>query len=721
MNNKFQKIRGMSLGEICFRLKENTITKKEHISYIKNKYFNIKIQKPIKQGETNNIFFTDTYAHKNRVNLQKNFLNLKNNLEQAEQILNGELVLLGENITLTEKTDWHNDPLEFVLWPLKFYTEVQKDKALKLCDIKYIWELNRHQFLVLLGMAYWFTGDEKYAKKAAQYILSWIEENPLNVGVNWTSSLELAVRSISWLWVVSLCRNSQHFGSEFNRQFLYSIYDQCHHIEKHLSLYSSPYNHYIGEAAALHVLGMKFSNVLKRAEKWETLGWEILVQECEKQFHVDGLTVEQATFYHHFTLGFYLQSILLRIINNKDVPDVVLNRVEKALEVSMYIALPDKTLPMIGDIDNARSLFFDLEHSWDFRGLLSLGAVLFKRSDFKHQSPDVTLEMTWLCSDKMIEDFIAMEICLPKETSKAFYSSGYFVSRDTWEDDSNYFCFDCGEIADGLHQSEIPSAAHGHADALSFALSAFGRNFLVDGGFFTYFGELEWHKYFRQEEAHNTVRVGNFRQAEYCGRLTWKKVKSPRLLTWETNSDYDFVAGRIDYSSEVFHERKLIYLKKKFWLVNDFVFSNHNDVESYLHFDPEVELIHDENSKIIVASIGEVGIVIQYFYNAEIQAIKGGFVPSDGWVGQGYGIKKPAWRVELKWEKASNLYLFPMLIVPYRNQAAHVEIYKNEWSSSQGKIDFNSLVDINGVDSSIKINAESNKIALKYGQQFFEF
>lgn len=51
--------------------------------------------------------------------------------------------------------------------------------------------------------------------------------------------------------------------------------------------------------------------------------------------------------------------------------------------------------------------------------------------------------------------------------------------------------FDCGLL--GME----PLAGHGHADALSFALRAFGSDVLVDPGTYDYFSYPTWREYFR--------------------------------------------------------------------------------------------------------------------------------------------------------------------------------------------------------------------------------
>jgi hypothetical protein len=611
-------------------------------------------------------FFTEGWDKSTRSEFISEYFNSSSWVAQANRLLLGQIRLLGRRMIIPFSGGWHADPVKDGNWPRKFYFFAAKKRRVSGWDIKFVWEINRQQYLIVLAKAYWLTGDERFAAKAVSAIDSWIDENPYNKGVNWTSSLELAIRTISWLWTYFLCQGSNSFTDKFQSRFFLSIYRQATYIEKHLSIYSSPYNHLIGEAASLHIIGSLFP-MFDSGRRWEKLGWSIMANTVCHQFHEDGMSVEQASFYHHFTLGFYLQSIFLRRNNKKRVPAKMLERIEKALEFSMYLAKPDGTLPMVGDIDNARSLYFDLYHSWDFRGFLSLGAVLFKRPDFKRQSSGICEELLWLASENDLKLFMDLETSEPATISSAFRKSGYFISRDNWFDDSNYLCFDCGPMAAGLSSGSAPSAAHGHADALSFELVVAGKSFVVDGGFYTYFGELDWHRHFRREEAHNTLSIGDYRQADYCGRLKWQNVRNPELIRWQSEKRYDAVSGAMDFGGGVVHLRQMAYVKDHFWLLRDFVENADNDgtVESFMHFSPKVDLRAEPENCQMVASRGNVGLIVKYCPSVELRLEKGGEHPASGWVAHGYGIKFPAWRAVFSWQNCIRPGPFAMLMFPF--------------------------------------------------------
>jgi len=65
-------------------------------------------------------------------------------------------------------------------------------------DHKIIWELNRHQYWLQLGRAYWLTGDSRYARAIVEQMESWLNGNPPLTGINWASMLEIGFRAISW-------------------------------------------------------------------------------------------------------------------------------------------------------------------------------------------------------------------------------------------------------------------------------------------------------------------------------------------------------------------------------------------------------------------------------------------------------------------------------------------------------------------------------------------
>src|SRR6185436_2862424 len=148
------------------------------------------------------------------------------------------------------------------------------------------------------------------------------------------------------------------------------------------STYTSPNTHLIGEAAALYAGGMLFSE-LKQARHWRSFGESILIQEAERQVLDDGVHCELSSYYHCYALEFYLNALALARHNGSDFPKTVMSRVESMLEAILHMARPDGSIPLLSDDDGGQASGFCHTGYRDIRHLLSTGAVLFGRSDFK--------------------------------------------------------------------------------------------------------------------------------------------------------------------------------------------------------------------------------------------------------------------------------------------------------------------------------------------------
>ena len=59
-------------------------------------------------------------------------------------------------------------------------------------DHKWIWELNRHQHLIVLAQAHLLTGRYEFISEIEGELASWLAQNPFVRGINWASALEVA-------------------------------------------------------------------------------------------------------------------------------------------------------------------------------------------------------------------------------------------------------------------------------------------------------------------------------------------------------------------------------------------------------------------------------------------------------------------------------------------------------------------------------------------------
>jgi heparinase II/III-like protein len=118
---------------------------------------------------------------------------------RADRSIRGWFSLLGlADINFGVPCDWLLEPLSGRRGTLEHWSRIKYLDAEVAGDKKVTWELNRHQHFVTLGQAYWLTGDERYARAFASQVSSWMDANPPNRGINWASSLEVALRRQSY-------------------------------------------------------------------------------------------------------------------------------------------------------------------------------------------------------------------------------------------------------------------------------------------------------------------------------------------------------------------------------------------------------------------------------------------------------------------------------------------------------------------------------------------
>ncbi|HEY0458835.1 MAG TPA: heparinase II/III family protein, partial [Pyrinomonadaceae bacterium] len=364
-------------------------------------------------------------------------------LERAEKITEGKFDLLGyTNLDFGNlPIDWHFEPLSGKHLPLKHWKRFDELDTTETGDKKIVWELNRHQHFFTLGLAFRLTGEERYAAAFARHIDSWMEQNPPGMGINWFSSLEVALRAISWIWAFHFFKDSDSFTPALFQKALKYLYLHGRHIEKYLSVYYSPNTHLTGEALGLYYLGSQLE-IFERARHWRALGEEILFAELDRQIHADGVYFEQSTWYGRYTADFYTHFLILKTFDTDDTAPLLQEKLESKLQsmldFQMYITQPDGTTPLIGDDDGGRSLPLSAAQPDDFGGVLATAAIVFGRGDYKFAAGQLREETLWLLGADGVKSFDNLRAFEPRQASKFFAEGGYFAMRDGWTDTDNF-------------------------------------------------------------------------------------------------------------------------------------------------------------------------------------------------------------------------------------------------------------------------------------------
>lgn len=562
---------------------------------------------------------------------------------RADRLCDGHFDFLGHRrLSFGQPIDWHLDPIAGRRSPLVHWSRLDPLDASVVGDSKIVWELNRHQWLVHLGEAYRLTGDERYAVVCATRLRAWMRANPPGFGINWTSSLEVALRLVAWCWTIQLFRRADAMSPWLFAELARWIAIHATRVEKYLSYYFSPNTHLTGEALGLFYAGTLFREHDKAAA-WRTRGARVLVEEIERQVHPDGVYFEQSTYYQRYTVEIYLHFLILAARNGIAVPPVVAERVQAMLDFLLSVRHPNGSMPQIGDSDGGWILPFELRGSDDLRGVFSTAAAFFLRPDYAWAAGGPTLETFWLLGEDGLTAFDALDPSPPERPpSSVFRDGGYVVMRSGWAPDDHQLLFDVGPL--GCSHS----GGHGHADLLSVQCAAFGEPYLADAGTGSYTAAPAWRDHFRTTVAHSTVLVDGLGQAVPAGPFGWHARPRAHLRRWVSTAAYDLAdadhAAYQTLADPVVHRRRVLYIKPRYWvLVDDLDGKEEHQVDLGFQF-ARLSVTPEADSWVRARGKGGRGLAVGAWCTTPLERsiAAGALDPIRGWLSPEYDQARPA-------------------------------------------------------------------------------
>ncbi len=478
----------------------------------------------------------------------------------AASIMRHEFDLLGSGPQqLGTPLPWHTDFKTGRQWPQVYCSDIEYNELDRPTDVKVPWELSRCQHFTRLGQAYWLTGDESYATEFVAETTDWIAANPLSYGVNWACAMDVALRAVNWIWgfhffsVSDACRDPS-----FRSRFLRALFQHGEFIVRHLEKADLNGNHYVCDGVGLVFLGCFFRRA-RAARRWLRVGRSIVEQEIFQQTTPDGVDFEQATAYHRLVLEAFLSSYELLRRHGERPPDACWNRLERMCEFVQAYTKPDGRAPLIGDADDGRVQTLGPQPITDHRYLLSHGAVLFNRGDFKSSAGRCWEETFWLLGPDAADRFRALAPRTPPR-STGFADGGFYVLRTP----QTHLIVDCGDV--GMRGR----GGHGHNDILSFELFLNGFNVVTDCGAYLYTASREWRNKFRSTAFHNTLQIDDEELNRFVGRdALWQLHNDARPIdpAFHTASGVDgFRGGHSGYArlaTPVSHTRALFVDKAR--------------------------------------------------------------------------------------------------------------------------------------------------------------
>jgi len=371
--------------------------------------------------------------------------------------------LLGSGPTeLGAEIDWSRDFKSGRRWPLRQSSLLRvayEDGS----DVKVPWELSRFQHLPLLAAA-------GQVNEVGAQLESWIAANPVELGVNWTTTMDVAIRAANW--VATLALSTEAGAEPWFERALESLLLHGRFIRSHLEWSEARGNHYLSNVVGLLPVAALFFGS-REGRDWAQWAAGELVSEMEHQVRTDGVAHEASTAYHRLvTELFVCGTQAADALVPGSIPDWYRERLDLMLSFVRDYTRPDGLAPQIGDADDGR--------------FLPLGDYGADPRDHRH---------LFAQAGRPLEQAAG---------SAAYPEGGFFVLRNG----SLYAIVHCGDV--GRHGR----GGHGHNDQLSFELADAGGPLVVDPGTYLYTPDPVARNLFRSTGFHATLRVGGAEQNE---------------------------------------------------------------------------------------------------------------------------------------------------------------------------------------------------------------
>jgi uncharacterized heparinase superfamily protein len=456
--------------------------------------------------------------------------------EAAEDALAHRVRLLGpDTVELGPRIDWLRDFKSGVSWPRRYMHDIAYVNPHDASDVKVPWELSRLQWLIPAGQAYLLRGDERHAAGVRAVLEDWIDANPCAGTVNWSCTMEPALRILTWTWFFHVFHASRAWADPvFRERFLCSLYLHGDFTQRHLEHSDVNGNHCTADAAGLVFAGL-FFGVGRGPEQWLARGWSLLREELPRQVTPDGVDFEASVAYHRLVAELFVLPALYRRACELDVPAEYRERLVAMARFTAAYTRPDGGTPLWGDADDARALPLGSQALTDHRYLPGLVGAAFDVAELRDASAGSRSEAFWLLGPALAAGLPEARTPPRPPRSSAFADGGFYVMRN----ETDHVFVDCGPV--GL----AGRGGHGHNDCLSFEASLAGVPLFSDCGAFVYTTSFDERNRFRSTAFHNTPQVDGVEMNRLHPDLLWSLEYDarPQMRRFETGREEDRFQG----------------------------------------------------------------------------------------------------------------------------------------------------------------------------------
>lgn len=493
--------------------------------------------------------------------------------------------------------DWQRDFRSGYRWSESLWHQRIQLDPVPGADPKVPWELGRLQLLPFLAWEAAHTTDVSTRMQLARYIetilLDFAAQNPPGFGIQWRSSMDVAIRLANILVTLDLVASLGVRRATINAMLLYA-YDHARFVSANLEWSEGMRaNHYLACVAGLSVAAAYFPECPWTVALRQWCAREIL-QEAFYQFLPDGGNFEASLAYHRLSAEMLAWALwyLRRCPESRKIIDAdpsIGPHLERIATFTLQTSYQSFVAPQIGDNDSGRFLCFHSNveqwippHQW--HGLPH--PYCAQRS----HGETYTIVCSALSEHRLPP---------PEQRGETPLRSPCYVAPD----------FGIAVLRSGPAEVVLRAGAigqrgkggHAHNDQLSVLLALDGAEVLVDPGTYVYLPSPLLRNRFRSTLMHNTLTLDGLEQNR------WEEGPSEALF-WMVS---DRAAARIvarGRDSELFAEhraygvphRRQILLSENRLLVRDWCPAP--EALLLFHFHPLVTLRSDSNG--IAARLG---------------------------------------------------------------------------------------------------------------------
>jgi hypothetical protein len=467
-------------------------------------------------------------------------------LDEADEIVSGLVRLFGGPPVPLELEPPHD------LLPLLHWTAYEKGKQHWLAgqDIKFIWEPARFGWVYPLVRAFVFSADERYPQAFWAYAERFFAANPPNLGPQWASGQEVALRLMALTLAAQVFRASAQSTPERLAWLGQILIAHARRIPPTLVYAKSQKNnHLITEAAGL-ITASAALPVAAESARWRELGLNCFNQAILSQISADGAYIQHSTNYHRLMLETTLWVAALLACQGRNLPEAVNHRL--ALAAAWLVARLDPVsggVPNLGHNDGAHVLPLSSGGFADYRPVVQAAGLVFcQRAPLE---PGAWDELSlWLANTAFIPPKANM-------ADRDFIPPTILHSSHSW-----------AELR-AVTYRDRPA----HADQLHVDLWWRGENLAQDAGTYLYNAPSPWENALGATRVHNTVEIDSLDQMTRAGRFRWVDWAQAQILPKPADPQpggRQVTASHNGYAHlGAVHRRSLEILQEDTWKVSD--------------------------------------------------------------------------------------------------------------------------------------------------------